>query len=205
MAIKFHIHKIGITGGIGTGKSTVCQIFAELGIPIYYADERAKWLLVEDKGLVASIKALFGDSSYFPDGRLNRKYLAEIAFSDPAKLAMLNALVHPAVERDTLEWYSGLTNRDCNYSLREAALLFESGSDRFLDKVIVVSAPLDLRIERVIKRDNTTSADVLKRIANQMPEEEKLKRADFVINNDGIQLILPQVMEIHNQLLATHN
>lgn len=189
--------KIGITGGIGSGKTTVCKIFETLGIPVYYADERAKWLMTNDATLVKEIKGLFGESAY-ENGQLNRAFIAQIAFNDPEKLNQLNALVHPAVQRDGNAWQEAQPN--VPYTIKEAALLFESGSYLYLNKIIVVTAPLDVRIQRVIHRDHTNRAAVEARIAKQMPEEEKVKRADFIIVNDGATALIPQVLNIHQVL-----
>jgi dephospho-CoA kinase len=191
--------KIGITGGIGSGKTTVCKIFETLGIPVYYADERAKWLMTNDLELVKNIKILFGKAAY-NDGILNRSYIAEIAFSDPQKLEQLNSLVHPAVLRDGEIWQESHPN--VPYTLKEAALLFESGSYKQLDKIIVVTAPLELRIQRVLQRDQTSREAVEARIAKQMLEEEKIKRADFIIINDNTHALIPQVLQIHRQLVS---
>lgn len=192
--------KIGITGGIGSGKTTVCRIFETLGIPVYYADDRAKALMVENKDLIKNIKNLFGEEAYLPDGALNRAFIANIAFHNPLKLNELNALVHPAVWKDGEDWHN--TQTDAPYTLKEAALLFESGGNRFLDKIITVVAPIETRIERVILRgDGTmTRSDVEARIAKQLPDEEKIKQSDFVIWNDGTQLLMPQVLAIHRSI-----
>lgn len=192
--------KVGITGGIGSGKTTVCQIFASLGIPVYYADERAKWLMVNDRELVLAITEVFGKEVYFPDGQLNRKHLSDIIFSEPQKREQLNALVHPAVWRDGAEWNAN--NQEAPYTLKEAALIYESGGDKQLDRVIVVTAPEAVRIDRVVQRDEVPSDAVRARIAAQMPEAEKVILADFVINNDGKHLLIPQVLDIHRQLVS---
>lgn len=192
--------KVGITGGIGSGKTTVCKIFEALGVPVYYADERAKWLMANDATLKEGIKQLFGDAAYDREGNLNRNHIAQIAFHNPDMLKQLNALVHPAVANDSREW--NRAQSDVPYTLREAALIFEAGIDKQLDYVIVVTAPLELRIERVLRRDATSREAVEARISKQMPEPEKVKRADFVILNDGEQLLIPQVMAIHRQLCA---
>ena len=191
--------KIGLTGGIGSGKSTVARIFEVLGIPVYYADDRAKQLMTEDPDLVAAVSGLFGKEAYHEDGTLNRAHIASLAFTDPALLKKLEALVHPAVARDGERWYEA--SQDAPYAIKEAALLFESGSYKALDKIIVVTAPQDLRIERVIRRDGTTREAVESRIARQMPEEEKIALADFVIVNDGSQSLIRQVWDIHKQLI----
>jgi len=194
--------KVGITGGIGSGKTTVCKIFETLGIPIYYADDRAKWLMVNSPALQTGIINLFGKESYDEAGQLNRAYIGGIAFKHPKKLQKLNALVHPAVFVDGENWQQEQMILQAPYTLKEAALLYESGSHKFLDKMIVVTAPEALRIERVMKRDGLDKTAIQDRIAHQMPEEEKVAQADYIINNDGQQLLIPQVLDIHQQLLA---
>ncbi len=194
--------KVGITGGIGSGKTTVCKIFATLGIPIYYADDRAKWLMVNSPSLRIGIINLFGKEAYQEEGPLNRAYIGGIAFKHPKKLQKLNALVHPAVFVDGENWQKEQLTLQVPYTLKEAALLYESGSYKFLDKMIVVTAPEEMRIERVMKRDELDREAIQDRIARQMPEAEKVAQADYVINNDGQRLLIPQVLEIHQQLLA---
>ncbi len=196
------MRKVGITGGIGSGKTTVCKIFETLGIPIYYADDRAKWLMVNSPALQTGIINLFGKESYDEEGQLNRAYIGGIAFKHPKKLQKLNALVHPAVFVDGENWQQEQLALQFPYTLKEAALLYESGSHKFLDKMIVVTAPEELRIERVMKRDGLDKEAVQDRIARQMPEAEKVAQADYIITNDGQQLLIPQVLEIHQQLLA---
>ncbi|HMQ61616.1 MAG TPA: dephospho-CoA kinase [Flavilitoribacter sp.] len=191
---------IGITGGIGSGKSSVCRIFEVLGIPVYYADDRAKWLMNHDQDLKSGITGLFGEQAYLENGDLNRKFIGSIAFTDPEKLSGLNALVHPAVLRDGFEWQEAQAN--VPYTLKEAALLFESGSYKFLDKVITVYAPLELRLQRVMTRDGVDRETVMNRVTQQMPEEEKLKLADYVIYNDGTRSIIGQVMALHRGLVG---
>ena len=195
------ILKIGITGGIGSGKTTVCHIFETLGIPVYYADDRAKALMTENLELIKSIKNLFGEAAYLPDGALNRKHIADIAFHNPLKLNELNALVHPAVWLDGEQWHNAQTQAP--YTLKEAALLFESGGHVLLDKIITVVAPVETRIERVLLRGGSalTRSDIEARIAKQLPDEEKIKQSDFVIWNDGTQALIPQVLAIHQALL----
>src|SRR4051812_20297204 len=147
--------KIGITGNIGSGKTTVSKLFELIGIPVFYADEAAKTLMITDDVLIAGVKQAFGDEAYFADGALNRKYIAGIVFNDEAQLANLNALVHPAVFRAFDSWVATMAD-DVPYVLKEAAVLFESSSYKFCDKTIMVTAPLDMRIKRVTKRDNIT-------------------------------------------------
>ncbi|MCO6478619.1 MAG: dephospho-CoA kinase [Phaeodactylibacter sp.] len=192
--------KVGITGGIGSGKTTACKVFETLGIPVYYADSQAKQLMVSDPRLVAGIKALFGPESYLRDGALNRPFIAQQVFSNDEKLKQLNALVHPAVAEDAERWHHAQEN--VPYTLKEAALLFESGSYKQLDKLITVSAPEKLRIQRVMERDGVSAEEVRARMKKQMPEEEKVKRSDFVIYNDGAHFLIRQVLDIHRALLA---
>jgi dephospho-CoA kinase len=184
--------KIGLTGGMGSGKSTVAKIFETLGIPVYYADDAAKNLMNSDETLKGSIRQNFGEEAYV-DGKLNRSWLAALVFNDPVKLDLLNKLTHPATIRDAAEWMAG---QKAPYVIKEAALLFESGADRGMDKVIGVSAPLPLRIKRLVERDHTAEAEIMKRISRQMDEEEKLKRCDFVLINDEKHLLIPQVLEL---------
>jgi len=192
--------QIGITGGIGSGKSLVCRIFQQLGVPVYDADSRAKELMVTDSILVGQIKKEFGTQSYSSDGGIDRTLLAETIFSDPFKLEKLNRMVHPRVAEDYNHWVE--QHRDKPYVIKEAALIFEAGSWKVLDKVIVVASPERLRMKRILSRDtHRTANDVHAIINNQMPEEEKLKRADFVITNDESQLVIPQVLQLHEQLV----
>lgn len=190
--------KIGITGGIGSGKTMVCKVFETMGIPIYYADDRAKFLMNTDEFLVTEITKLFGEQAYLSNGELNRPHLASIAFSDKNVLQKLNALVHPVVHQDSEKWFSEQQN--VPYVLKEAALHFETGGYKMLDKMITVFAPKEMRIQRVIQRDNRTVAEVEARINNQMPDSEKVKLADFVIYNDGSQSLIQQIYAIHQVL-----
>lgn len=187
--------RIGLTGGIGSGKTTVAKIFEALGIPVYYADDAAKNLMNTDPALRTHIIKHFGERSY-NNGELDRKYMASVVFNDKAKLELLNSLTHPATIRDAEEWMKKQTTP---YIIKEAALLFESGANEAVDKVIGVSAPLPLRIQRTILRDNITEEEVLKRIDRQINEEEKMKRCDFVVINDEEQMLVPQVLELHKK------
>ncbi len=189
--------KLGITGGIGSGKSTVCEIFKSLGIPIYSADDRAKALMTEDEELIRSVKALFGDEAYLPDGSLNRSYIASIVFNNAQKLELLNALVHPAVFRDFARWSA---EQSSPYVIKEAALLFESGSFRDLDYVATVSAPQKLRVERSMKRDKASAEAIKARMKKQWSEKQRLEAADFVLKNDGEHPLIPQVLELHQKM-----
>ena len=197
-----YVIKVGITGGIGSGKTTVCKMFEEQGIPVYYADDRAKYLMQHEHHLIDEIKKNFGDDVYV-SCRLNRKLLAERVFSDKAKLDLLNSLVHPAVYHDTECWLEEQKEKKLPYALKEAALLVETGSYKTLDKLIVVTAPLATRVARVIERDNINEEEVNARVRNQLPEEEKVKLADFVVsNNSDLVHLKEQVLKIHEQLLA---
>ena len=190
--------RIGLTGGIGSGKSTVARIFEILGIPVYYADDAAKQLMNNDAELRAAIINSFGEKAYAGE-ELDRSYLASIVFDDPKKLEQLNALTHPATISDANKWMKRQTSP---YIIKEAALIFESGSNQHLDLVIGVSAPIDLRIKRVMQRDNISDDVVRARIARQMDEEMKMKLCDFVLQNNEKQLLIPQVLHLHHSLLA---
>lgn len=189
--------KVGITGNIGSGKTTVSKIFGVLGIPVFYADEAAKSVMVNDAILVDAIKNAFGEESYFEDGSLNRKHIAGIVFNNEAELVKLNAIVHPATFRAFHNWLP--QHQNAPYILKEAALLFESDSYKMCDKTIMVTAPLHLRIKRVMQRDGLTETEILKREAKQFTAEKKLQLADYAINNDEKELIIPQVLKLHRQ------
>lgn len=190
--------RVGITGGIGSGKTTVCKVFEVLGIPVFYADLRAKLLMESDPDLIKGIKKKFGNEIYSADGTPDRRRLASIVFNDASRLEELNSLVHPAVFRDFELW-----TESCNapYVLKEAAILFESGSDKDCDFTVVVTSPADLRIERVIARDMVGAADVKKRMEKQMSDEEKISMANFNLLNDEHQLLIPQILRLHEFFL----
>ncbi|MBO3700371.1 dephospho-CoA kinase [Roseivirga sp. E12] len=191
---------VGITGGIGSGKSTVCQIFEVLGVPIYYADDRGKYLLSNNSSLVESVKREFGAESYSKDGQLNRSYLADVAFSNPTELKKLNELVHPAVATDFAEWVQSHQNHP--YVLKEAALLFETESYKSLDKVICVFASKKTRVERVLLRDlQRTHEQVDQIIGQQTSDGVRRELADYSIQNDSDSLLIPQVMKVHMRIL----
>ncbi len=190
--------KIGITGGIGSGKSTICKIFAALKIPVYNADVAAAVITHRSSEVKTQLISAFGEDIY-EDGYLNRKKLAGIIFQDKRELEKVNSIIHPAVRNDYEKW--AISNQSTPYTLKEAAILFESGAYRQVDKVITVFAPIDLRIKRVILRENISETEVLKRINSQMPEEEKLQKSDFIIYNDETQSVILQVLKIHNILI----
>lgn len=193
--------RIGITGGIGSGKSYVAKIFKALGVPFYDADSAAKLIMVNNEQVRAALRAGFGEAVYLADGQLNRPYLSDIVFKDAAKLAQLNAIVHPAVIQEGLDWAE---RQQTAYSLKEAALLFESGSYKTLDYTILVTAPIALRMQRVMERDRVSSEQVLDRMAKQLPDEDKIQLADFVINNDEATPLLPQVLALHYKFLEEY-
>jgi dephospho-CoA kinase len=193
--------KVGLTGGIGSGKSTVAQIFKVLGIPVFDADVVAKNIMQTDTALIAAVVETFGETVY-TNGQLNRKVLADIVFNDTYKLEQLNALVHPATIAAADRWMAEQTTP---YVIKEAALLFESGSVAHLDKVIGVTAPQTIRIQRVMQRDQTTRQEVLTRMNRQIDDSIKMRLCDFVLQNDEQSLLLPKVVELHHQLLSLAN
>ena len=190
--------RVGLTGGIGSGKSTVAQIFEVLGIPVYYADISAKKLMNENAELRSAITTIFGEQAY-ANNILDRKYISSIVFSDPAKLQQLNALVHPVTKKDGAAWMQQQTSP---YAIHEAALIFEAKVSDRLDLVIGVSSPIELRIKRAIERDKVSRKEVLKRMDQQLDEELKMSKCDFVLINDEQQLLIPQVLELHEKLIS---
>ncbi|HEX6846644.1 MAG TPA: dephospho-CoA kinase [Chitinophagaceae bacterium] len=190
--------RVGLTGGIGSGKSTVAQIFEVLGIPVYYADVAAKRLMNEDAVLRSAITNIFGKQAYV-NNILDRRYISSIVFSDPAKLASLNSVVHPATKKDGEAWMQKQTTP---YAIHEAALIFEANVSERLDHVIGVSSPTELRINRAMERDKVDRDEVLKRMSQQLDEDLKMSRCDFVLFNDEQQLLVPQVLDLHENLVA---
>ncbi|MBS1526027.1 MAG: dephospho-CoA kinase [Bacteroidetes bacterium] len=195
--------KIGVTGNIGSGKTVVSKIFEVLGIPVFYADIAAKQVMTEDAVLIGGLKQAFGDEAYFDDGSLNRKHIASIVFNNEEELKKLNALVHPAVFRAFDSWVA--QQHHVPYVVKEAALLFESDSFKMCDQTVLVTAPLELRIQRVMKRDALTRTEVESREARQFPEEKKMTLTDYVIRNDDTELVIPQVLKLHERFVSiTH-
>lgn len=188
--------KIGITGGIGSGKTTVCGIFRALSIPVYDADREAKKLMNAHEGLVRAVKEAFGEAAYTPAGELDRQYLAARVFNDEAALARLNAIVHPVVIQAANDWADA---QDAPYTVKEAALLFQSGSYVHNDFNIVVAAPDELRIRRVMQRDGLSEEQVRARMDKQLPQDEQINQADYVVWNDGSHPLIPQVLELDRQ------
>lgn len=190
--------KVGLTGGIGSGKSTVAQVFKTLGIPVFDADIVAKRIMEEDKLLVASIKQALGDESYIGD-KLNRKYIADIVFKDKYQLELLNSLTHPVTIRAAEDW---MLEQTTPYCIKEAALLFEAGTAGNLDYIIGVQAPDALRIKRVMQRDGITRQEVLNRMGKQIEQDIKMRLCDYVITNDEQRLLIPQIIEIHQKIIT---
>lgn len=192
--------KIGLTGGLGSGKTTVSKIFASLGIPVFYADDIAKKIMNEDEVVKQEIINLFGNEAY--TDTLNRKHIAEVVFKNAFKLEQLNALVHPLTIAAANEWMQKQTSA---YIIKEAALMFEAGASTNLDYVIGVYAPQFLRINRVMKRNHFTREQVLERMNNQIDETIKMKLCDFIIINDEQQALLPQILHLHKKFIALAN
>lgn len=192
--------KIGITGGIGSGKTTVCRIFETLGIPVFYADTAAKQVMVTDPLLIAGIKQTFGSGSYDESGQLNNKYIAHIVFNDAAELAKLNALVHPATFRAFEAWIKNVPSHT-PYILKEAALLFESDSYKMCDRSILVTSPMSDRMQRVMTRDNVTAAQVQSRMDKQFSDEQKAAMAGHIIRNEESVSLILQVLDLHQQFI----
>lgn len=190
--------KIGITGGIGSGKTTIAKVFELLNVPVYYADAVSKRLYHTNKELMASMKKHFGEDIYTND-QINRQKLAAIVFHDAQKLQLLNNLVHPLTIKDAQEW---MAQQTAPYVIKEAALLFESGSAAGLDYVIGVSTPKHLRIKRVMDRDGVNRVDVLARMDKQIDEAIKMRLCDFIIENDEQQLVIPQILQLHQTFLS---
>jgi dephospho-CoA kinase len=193
--------KIGLTGGIGSGKTTIAKIFEQLGTPVYYADLRAKSIIEEDGMVRNAIIRTFGEQS-FMDGKYNRSYISSIVFNDVEKLSLLNQIVHPAAIADAAAW---MEKQNSSYVIKEAALLFESGSHKHLDKIIGVTSPTHLRLKRTALRDGISEEEVMKKIELQMPDEEKMALCDFVVVNNEKDMMLPQVLQLHSVLMELSN
>ena len=192
--------KIGVTGGIGSGKTTICKIFETLDIPVFYADTVAKQIMVSDEILVNGVKDTFGQESYTTEGALNNKHIANIVFNNAVELAKLNELVHPAVFRAFDKWVAEVP-KSTPYILKEAALLFESGSYKMCDQNIVVVAPEAIRLQRVMERDGVTAAQVKSRMDKQLADEEKIELANHIIYNNETTALIVQVTRLHQFFL----
>jgi dephospho-CoA kinase len=189
--------KIGLTGGIGSGKSTVASIFEILGVPVYYADVRAKKLMEQNDDIIHFIKKTFGEDSYI-NGNLNKTHLSAQLFVDSKKREQLNSFVHPLTIADAENW---MNSQSSAYCIKEAALIFESKAEKNLDLVIGVFSPLELRLERIINRDHITNTEALAKINSQMNEDEKMRKCDYVIHNNEQELLTQQVLKLHKQVL----
>lgn len=194
---------LGITGGIGSGKSTVCKLLEELGARVFYADAEGRNILLDDADVRSEIIEAFGGESYLPDGSPNRPYLADRVFGDPANVAQINAIIHPRVFARFEEARQRAEEEGVQLLVKEAALIFESGGDRFLDAVAIVDAPMDVRIRRVVERDNVSPEQVTARMSHQLPPEELRRRADYVIENNGdFEDLRRQVERVYEEVLS---
>jgi len=196
------MYKVGITGGIGSGKTTACKVFEVLGIPVFYADTVAKEIMTQDSLLIEGLRSTFGNESYFEDGKLNNRHIAGIVFNNEKALAQLNALVHPAVFRAFDAWEETIPGT-VPYTLKEAAILFESGSYKMCDTTILVTAPYEIKIKRLMQRDGVTEEQVKARMDKQLSDEEKAKLANYFIVNDEQQSIIEQVLALHQVFLKS--
>ncbi|MEO8795333.1 MAG: dephospho-CoA kinase [Daejeonella sp.] len=192
--------KIGITGGIGSGKSTACAVFEILGISVFYADVVAKQIMQTDSVLVNDVTSAFGEKSYSDKGELNRKYISDIVFKDDKQLQILNSIVHPAVFRAFDAWSEIHKNEP--YILKEAALLFESESYKMCDYNILVKSPEALKIKRIIKRDQISEEEVRLRMDKQLTDRQKEKLSDFILNNNEEELLTIQILKLHEHLIS---
>ena len=186
--------KVGLTGGIGSGKTTVAKIFKQLGVPVYLSDDRAKDLMLNNQFLRESLISVFGDKVII-NGFLNRSYIASKVFSNPKELIKLNTLVHPFVQKDFDVWSASQTS---NYVLKEAAILFETGADKLLDEVVLVESPEDLKVSRIMFRDGMTEEEVFKRMSKQWSDCQKRTIADYIIQNDEKCSLIYQILKLHN-------
>jgi len=188
--------KLGLTGGIGSGKSTVAKVFQEMGIPVYYADDEAKKFLAYEE-VKKRLQVLFGAQVVNALGAIDKPVLASIVFTDEKELAKLNALIHPLLENDFQEW---VLKQNTSFIVKEAAILFEAGFDKSVDKILTISAPIDQRIDRVIKRDGVSRQQVLDRISKQWTDQQREAKSDFVIRNANEDMILAKILDIYSQL-----
>ena len=191
--------RLGVTGGIGSGKSTVCKIFNRLGIPVYDADSRARWLVENDQGLRQAIIAEFGEESF--RGELyNRSYISAIVFGDARRLRQLNDIIHPVVFADWAEYCKEHSQHP--YIIKEAAIMFETESARTVDKIVLVHSPEELRIARLMERDGSDESVIRQKMSRQMSEEERLKLADLIIYNDPEHSLVDQVIALHKRIMG---
>jgi dephospho-CoA kinase len=191
--------QIGVTGGIGSGKSMVCQLFACLEIPVYNADARAKWLTNHDSEIKEKVTALLGPDAYDSEGFYNTSFVASVVFKDAELLNSLNAIIHPVVMRDTQSWVA--QHADSAYVLKEAAIMNAAGQGNSLDFVVMVDAPEDLRVKRILQRDNRSEQEIRAIIKRQVSDEARKKIADFIVTNDETSALIPQVLQLHQRFL----
>ena len=196
------IFRVGITGGIGSGKSLVCRIFETFGVSVYYADTEAKRIMLEDKKVKEQLIELLGEDAY-KGNNIDRSYIASAIFNNEMLLTRMNQIVHPAVHSDFIKWSGAIA--DSPYVIKEAAIMFESGSDKLVDTTVLVYASETTRIERVCKRDGVEEKIVKERMKNQMDEEEKRQLADHIITNDNEHMVIPQVIALHEEFLIKSN
>lgn len=190
--------KVGLTGNIGSGKSTAARIFSALGVPVFYADLQAKQLY-HDTEVIREVIGLFGDDVTDADGKVVFQHLAKVVFNDPEKLRQLNALIHPMVREKYYSWLNSHENQA--YTVQEAAIMMESGLYKQMDAVVVITAPENQRLQRILGRDGATEEEVRKRMSQQLPEKKLMEIADFVVKNDDQTLLIPQILDIHKRLL----
>jgi dephospho-CoA kinase len=197
---------LGVTGGLGSGKSTVCRMLADMGAPVFVADDEAKRLMSDDPRLRQALTQAFGAETYNGDGSLNRGHLASIVFADSDSLSRINSIVHPFVF-EAFEQFRDLAREDgAEIAVKEAAILFESGGDKHVDRTLLVDAPIQTRVERVSARDGMTRHEAMERMRHQMPSEELRSRADLIIDNDGSEEELREEVErVHAKLLRLAN
>ncbi|SKB55644.1 dephospho-CoA kinase [Dyadobacter psychrophilus] len=188
--------QIGITGGIGSGKSVVCKLFSCLGIPVYNADSRAKWLTNHNLQIIKSVVALLGSDAYDAEGLYNTSYVSSLVFKNEDLLKKLNAIIHPVVMQDTADWVEN--HATSPYVVKEAAIMNKAGDRNALDFVVVVEAPLELRVSRILQRDKRSEDEIRAIVKRQVSDEERKKVADFFINNDEESALIPQVLKLHN-------
>jgi dephospho-CoA kinase len=188
--------KLGVTGGIGSGKTSVCRVFKVLGVPVFSADEEARIIMESDISIINEINAITGKEMY-TNGVLNRSELARLIFSNRDLLNKINHTVHPAVRQNFLIWEK---SQDSDYVILEAAILFESGAAKIMDRILTVIAPLEERIERVIRRNSLSREQIMERVANQSDDGYKITRSDYIIDNADNKMIIPEIIRIHNEI-----
>jgi dephospho-CoA kinase len=189
--------RVGVTGGIGSGKSLICEVFSHLGIPVYTADDAAKHLMDEDPEIIKDLKRVFGNDIY-RHGKLDRPKLAGLIFDDPKLLADVNRIVHPRVQHDFTNWCSTFTG--VPFIIQESAIIFESGANKLFDYIILVTSPVEMRIQRVLNRPGTSREKIMRIMKNQLPEEEKIVGSHFIIKNDETTLVLPVILSIYTRI-----